>query len=89
VEWPERSRRDGSPPGEPVELQDLSVQQDSCFVVGDNLNYSLDSRAQGYGRVKQGQAQGKGLYIYGSPGKPRFGCGAESGLACGSGRVSL
>jgi signal peptidase I len=65
---------DETPPGEQVEFKALTVPKDSFFVVGDNLNHSLDSRYPGYGFVQRDLVEGKALFIYWSPGTSRIGC---------------
>ncbi len=66
--------RNVAPFAEPIVFLGLTVPQDSFFVVGDNLNQSLDSRYNGYGFVRRDQVQGQALLIYGSPGRSRIGC---------------
>jgi signal peptidase I len=77
VDWPVVCGdpvRDETPSGEQVEFAALTVPKDSFFVVGDNLNHSLDSRYRGYGLVQRELVQGKALFIYWSPGTSRIGC---------------
>src|SRR6266851_5189922 len=77
VAWPEvcgEPVQNVAPSAEPIAFLPLTVPQDSFFVVGDNLNQSLDSRYEGYGFVRRDQVQGKALLIYWSPGKSRIGC---------------
>ena len=56
----------------PIQFPATTVPKGSYFVIGDNLNNSYDSRF--FGLVKREQVRGKALFIYGSPGKSRFGC---------------
>jgi signal peptidase I len=77
VDWPVVCGdpvRDEGYSSEQVEFKALTVPKDSFFVVGDNLNHSLDSRYRGFGLVQRDLAQGKALLIYWSPGKSRIGC---------------
>jgi len=46
----------------------------TLFVVGDNLDQTLDSRYPGYGLVQRDLVEGKALFIYWSPGTSRIGC---------------
>jgi signal peptidase I len=77
VDWPGVCGdpiRDETPSGEQVEFKALTVPKDSFFVVGDNLNHSLDSRYPGYGLVQRDLVEGKALFIYWSSGTSRIGC---------------
>jgi len=77
VAWPDvcgEPVRTTAPSAEPITFLTLTVPQDSLFVVGDNLNLSLDSRYPGYGFVQRDQVQGKALFIYWSSGTSRIGC---------------
>jgi len=77
VDWPivcGDPVRDETPSREQVEFKALTVPQDSLFVVGDNLNHSLDSRHPGYGLVPRDLVEGKALLIYWSSGTSRIGC---------------
>jgi len=77
VAWPNvcgEPVRDAELSAEPITFFPLTVPKDSFFVVGDNLNHSLDSRYKDYGFVQRDQVQGKALLIYWSPGKSRIGC---------------
>jgi signal peptidase I len=66
--------RDDTPSGEQVEFKALTVPKGSYFVVGDNVNHSLDSRYPGYGLVQRDMVEGKALFIYWSSGTSRIGC---------------
>jgi signal peptidase I len=77
VEWPQvcgEPVQDATLSGEPIKFQPFTVPKDSFFVVGDNLDHSLDSRYPGYGFVQRDLVEGKALFIYWSPGKSRIGC---------------
>ena len=77
VAWPDvcgEPLRNTAPSAEPITFLALTVPKDSFFVVGDNLNQSLDSRYEGYGFVQRDQVQGQALLIYWSPGRSRIGC---------------
>ncbi|MFI5098551.1 MAG: signal peptidase I [Candidatus Acidiferrales bacterium] len=50
------------------------VPPDSFFVVGDNLNHSLDSRTPEFGLVRGSEVRGKPMYLYWSPAHSRVGC---------------
>jgi len=77
VDWPGVCGdpiRDETPSGEQVEFKAMIVPKDSFFVVGDNLDQTLDSRYPGYGLVQRDLVEGKALFIYWSPGTSRIGC---------------
>jgi signal peptidase I len=61
--------RDYTPNVDPV-----VVPPREFFVIGDNMPNSNDSRAPGFGTVKQHDVLGKPVMIYWSPGSDRFGC---------------
>jgi len=65
---------DKSASGESIEFKALTVPKDSFFVVGDNLNRSLDSRYPGFGFVQRDMIQGKALFICWSRRTSRLGC---------------
>jgi signal peptidase I len=50
------------------------IPQNSFFVLGDNLNNSLDSRISSFGLVRRDQVRGKALLIYWSSHGTRIGC---------------
>jgi signal peptidase I len=52
----------------------VTLPAGSFFVVGDNLDHSLDSRTPDFGLVTQDQIRGKPLYFYWSPDHSRIGC---------------
>ena len=55
---PEAKPQDGTP----ADFGPLGVPQDSCFVLGDNLEESLDSRAWGF--VPIGSVAGRAMMVY-------------------------
>jgi signal peptidase I len=52
----------------------VSVPVGSLFVIGDNLDHSLDSRTPAFGLVTQDQIRGRPLYLYWSSQLSRIGC---------------
>jgi len=62
----------------PKQLFRISVQtkvpEDSFFVIGDNLEHSLDSRFPEFGLVASNQLRGKALFLYWSSRESRIGC---------------
>jgi signal peptidase I len=66
--------RDAAFSSEGVKFQPMTVPKDSFFVVGDNLDQSLDSRYPDFGFVRRDLVRGKALFIYWSSGKSRIGC---------------
>ncbi len=52
----------------------IKVPEDSFFVIGDNLEHSLDSRFPEFGLVARDQLRGKALFLYWSRGESRIGC---------------
>ena len=64
----------GESEGTTIEFCPVKVPSGSFFVVGDNLNNSLDSRIPDFGLVTLNQIQGKPLYLYWSPVLSRIGC---------------
>ncbi len=57
-----------------IRFVQVKVPEGSYFVIGDNLNNSLDSRTQEFGLIPLHQMRGKGLMIYYSPKPSRIGC---------------
>jgi signal peptidase I len=60
-----------------IELPTFEMQEipkDSLFVIGDNLNHSLDSRYASFGLVRRDHVWGKALLIYWSSRSSRIGC---------------
>lgn len=56
----------GQPPLWLENFGPISVPPGKYFVIGDNRDYSLDSRSSDYGLVDSNSIVGKPLYIYGS-----------------------
>lgn len=52
----------------------VKVPEGSFFVIGDNLDHSLDSRFPEFGLVTRNQLRGKPLFLYWSHGESRVGC---------------
>ena len=52
----------------------VTVPRDTYFVLGDNLNHSLDSRTPDFGFVTNEQIRGKPVYLYWSSDFSRIGC---------------
>jgi len=59
---------------EAIHFQSTMVPPSSFFVIGDNLNNSLDSRVPDFGPVALDQVRGRPLFIYWSPNFSRMGC---------------
>jgi signal peptidase I len=55
-------------------FQSTTVQENSFFVVGDNIGNSFDSRIPEFGRVTPDMVRGKPLFLYWSPDISRIGC---------------
>jgi signal peptidase I len=58
----------------PVSFPETKVPQGQIFVIGDNLNHSLDSRIGQFQPVTLSQVVGKARMIYWSPESARIGC---------------
>lgn len=63
-----------APVWENLTVERVRVPKGSHFVVGDNLDHSLDSRIAEFGFVTVKQLIGKPLFIYWSPSRSRIGC---------------
>jgi len=76
LEWPPVCAKPNSQAAATSELQfaEVKVPSDSYFVVGDNLDNSLDTRTAGFGFVRREQVSGKALMIYWAPDSSRIGC---------------
>jgi len=61
-------------PGARLHFQQTTVPQGTYFVIGDNLNGSMDSRIPSFGTVKNEDIRGKPLFLYWSPSGSRIGC---------------
>ena len=57
-----------------VQFRKVTVPDNSFFVIGDNLNNSLDSRSEKFGFVRRDQVLGKAMFIYLSDISSRIGC---------------
>jgi signal peptidase I len=57
-----------------IEFQETRVAEGNYFVVGDNLQFSLDSRTPAFGPVTASMIRGKPLFLYWSPTHTRIGC---------------
>lgn len=71
----------GTPPGQPepasagtIVFEEQKVPEGDYYVVGDNLDHSLDSRSPQFGFVPKEDIVGEAGMIYWSSGRGRFGC---------------
>jgi signal peptidase I len=61
-------------PSEGLQFPATKVPAGTLFVVGDNLEHSLDSRIPGFGPITLDMVRGKPLFFYWSPAHSRIGC---------------
>jgi signal peptidase I len=59
---------------EGLQFPTTEVPEGTLFVVGDNLEHSLDSRIPSFGPITLDMVRGKPLFFYWSPAHSRMGC---------------
>jgi signal peptidase I len=67
-------RSTGTPISSMINSEAMRVPAEEYFVIGDNLQNSLDSRIKGFGMIPSSRILGKVLMIYYSPEPSRIGC---------------